>query len=130
MKHLKHSQMAQLDRSLEQQALELRREIRRLLLESDQQHHRDLAGLVHDAGDEAVANELADIGAAFIDRHVRELREVEAARARLTRGTFGICMDCGMDIQWERLAVYPVATRCADCARTREKSGAERMPTL
>jgi DnaK suppressor protein len=129
MKHLKPAQISQIDRDLEQRAAELHREIRRLLLESDQQHYRDLAGIVHDSGDEAVASELADIGAAFIDRHVRELRDVEAARVRLNRGIFGICTDCSADIPWERLAVYPIATRCADCARQHEK-GVEHMPTL
>jgi DnaK suppressor protein len=131
MKHLKHSQIAELDRLLERQVMDLRYEIRRLLLDSDQQHHRDLAGSVGDAGDESVANELTDIGAAFIDRHVRELREAEAARKRLATATFGECVDCGEGIEWERLRVFPVTTRCLECARQHERTHAhESTPTL
>jgi len=67
MKHLKHSQIAHLDRALDSRARELRQEIRDLLLQSDHEHHRDLAGMVSDEGDESVANMLADLDAA-IDR--------------------------------------------------------------
>jgi DnaK suppressor protein len=131
MKHLKHSQIAEIDRLLERQVMGQRHEIRRLLLESDQQHHRDLAGMVGDVGDESVANELTDIGAAFIDRHVHELREAEAARARLAAGAYGTCVDCGLGIEFERLKVFPVTTRCARCARHHEKTHAhEGTPTL
>lgn len=130
MKHLKHSQIAQLDRMLERRALDLRSEIRRLLLESDQQHFRDLAGTVHDSADEAVADELADIGAAFLDRHVSELREVQAARERLAKGSYGLCADCGSPLEWQRLRAFPAATRCVFCVERREKAGAERTPSL
>ena len=46
MNRLKHSQIAHLDRALDSRARELRQEIRDLLLQSDQEHHRDLAGMV------------------------------------------------------------------------------------
>lgn len=131
MKHLKHSQIAHLDRLLEQRVLELRRDIREALLQSDEQHHRDLAGMVGDTGDEAVANALADIGAAIIDRHVNELREVQASRAQMGAGTYGICADCGDGITYERLCVSPTATRCARCAPLHERTHAhEGTPTL
>jgi RNA polymerase-binding transcription factor DksA len=131
MRHLKHSQIAQLDRALEARSRALREEIRSLLERSDEQHHRDLAGAVADAGDESVANMLADLDAAWIDRHVRELREIEAARARLAAGTYAICSDCGLDIEFERLAANPVATRCVRCAFKHEKTHAhETAPKL
>ena len=131
MKHLKHSQIARLDRALEARGRELREEIRRLLLQSDQQHHRDLAGMVGDMGDESVANMLADLDAAFIDRHVHELREIEAARGRLVAGSYGICVDCRDGIDVKRLEAYPTTTRCARCAGQREKTHVhEPTPTL
>lgn len=131
MKHLKHSQIAHLDRALEDRNRELRQEIRALLLESDEAHHRDLAGMVSDVGDESVANMLADIDAAFIDRHVRDLREVENARQRLAAGTYGMCERCGQGIGYERLAAYPTAIRCFACEAQHEKTYAhEGTPTL
>lgn len=131
MKHLAHSQVAHLDRVLEARARAIREEIRQELLRSDQQHHRDLAGMVGDVGDESVANLLADLDAAIIDRHVRELREVEAARGRLKAGTFGFCADCREVIAAERLEAYPTATRCLRCAGRFEKIHShEGTPTL
>jgi RNA polymerase-binding transcription factor DksA len=129
--HLKHSQIAQLDRVLEARARELRDEIRQLLLQSDEQHHRDLAGLAGDVGDESFANLLADLDAAFIDRHVRELRGIEAARARLADGTYGRCASCGAGIDIERLTAYPTATRCVRCEAQHERTYVhEGTPTL
>jgi len=130
MKHLSHSEIAQLDRKLERRTLELRSEIRRQVVESDQQHYPDIAGTVHDTGDEAVADALTDINAAFVDRHVTELREVQAARARLAVGTFGICADCGGAIGWERLNAYPAATCCRSCVERREKAADRPVPRL
>ncbi|HEY7657362.1 MAG TPA: TraR/DksA C4-type zinc finger protein [Burkholderiales bacterium] len=131
MKHLKHSQVAHLDRLLENRNRELRQEIRALLLESDEEHHRDLAGMVSDVGDESIANLLTDLDAAFIDRHVHELREVEGARQRLAAGTYGVCARCGQGIGYERLAVYPTAIRCFACEAQHEKTYAhEGTPTL
>jgi RNA polymerase-binding transcription factor DksA len=131
MNHLKHSQIAHLDRALDSRVRELREEIRELLLQSDKEHHRDLAGMVSDEGDESVANMLADLDAAFIDRHVRELREVESARRRLAAGTYGMCIQCSQGIDFERLAAYPTAMRCITCEAQHEKTYAhEGTPTL
>ena len=131
MKHLRHSQIAHLDRALENRNRELRQEIRALLLQSDAEHHRDLAGMVSDVGDESVANLLADLDAVFIDRHVRDLRDVENARQRLAAGSYGVCARCGQDIGYERLAAYPTATRCFACEAQHEKTYAhEGTPTL
>jgi DnaK suppressor protein len=129
--HLKHSQIAHLDRALERRERELRAEIRALLLQSDVEHHRDLAGMVGDVGDESVANLLTDLDAAFIDRHVRDLREVESARKRLAAGAYGVCARCGQGIGYERLAAYPTALRCFACEAQHEKTHVhEGTPTL
>lgn len=79
---------------------------------------------------ESVANMVADLDAAILDRHVRELREVEAARGRLKTGICGVCVDCGGGIAWERLLANPMSVRCAPCARQHEKTYAhEDTPT-
>jgi RNA polymerase-binding transcription factor DksA len=131
MKHLTQSQIAHLERALDKRNRELREEIRALLLQSDAEHHRDLAGAVADIGDESVANLLADLDAAFIDRHVRDVRDVENARQRLAARTYGVCVRCGQGIGYERLAVYPTAIRCFACEARHEKTYAhEDTPTL
>jgi RNA polymerase-binding transcription factor DksA len=45
-----------------------------------------------------------------------EAREIRAALARIANGTYGICANCGATIPPERLAAYPMATRCIKCA--------------
>jgi DnaK suppressor protein len=50
-----------------------------------------------------------------------ELVEIDAAVARLSDGTYGICVDCGRDIPSARLEARPTATRCVDCAAKAER---------
>ena len=131
MSHLTHEQTAQIGRALRERERTLRAEIREGLLRSDESHHKDLAGMVSDAGDEAVANMLADVDIAAIDRDVRELREVERALARVARDDFGACADCGEAIGYPRLKATPIAVRCIACQGRRERGYAhEGTPTL
>ncbi|HZM35744.1 MAG TPA: TraR/DksA C4-type zinc finger protein [Burkholderiales bacterium] len=55
-------------------------------------------------------------------RDVRELRALEAAQRRLAEGSYGICVDCGSDVGYERLAAEPDAARCIECQRRHEKT--------
>jgi RNA polymerase-binding transcription factor DksA len=77
---------------------------------------------VHDLGDESIAALLSDIGNAELSRDLEELREVEAARRRLTEGAYGICVDCGAEIAFERLRAEPAAARCVECQARHEKT--------
>ena len=45
-----------------------------------------------------------------------ELKQINAALARVAEGTFGVCVKCGEDISNERLKVIPHAARCRNCA--------------
>jgi DnaK suppressor protein len=51
------------------------------------------------------------------------LSQVEAALARLDRGTYGACLDCDEDIAAARLAAQPEALLCIGCQREREEAG-------
>jgi RNA polymerase-binding transcription factor DksA len=131
MTQLTPSQVTQLADKLDERLRDLRADIRRELLQSDEERYRDVADKVGDVGDESVASLIADLGAAAVDRDIRELREVDAARERLKAGTCGVCVDCGDDIAWERLLAQPTALRCFPCAQQHEKTHAhEGMPTL
>ena len=79
-----------------------------------------------DTADEALASALIDLDTAIIDRHVIELRDIKAAHERMKKATYGICIDCGEEIVYERLAVYPSAKRCVRCQRQRESTYAHR----
>jgi RNA polymerase-binding protein DksA len=87
--------------------------------------YRTLAGSVGDTGDDAVADMLTDIENAEIARDVGELREIEAALARVDEGSYGLCVQCGREIRFERLQVNPTAQRCIDCQSVFEKTFAQ-----
>jgi len=49
-----------------------------------------------------------------------EVAKISAALARFDNGEFGICMGCGNTISPERIAAYPYAEECIDCAKDDE----------
>ena len=109
----------------------LRREISAELLRSDEEQYGDLAGQVHDTGEVALADLLVDIQLASIDRHVQEIRDIDAALMRIAEGNFGECFDCHEPIDIKRLEVYPTAKRCIVCQGARERTFAHgEQPTL
>jgi RNA polymerase-binding protein DksA len=86
---------------------------------------------VADSGEASVADLLVDLEAAMTDRDMRELREIDAAQQRMRDGNYGECLDCGGEIDFERLRANPVAVRCIVCQTQHEKSFAHgRTPTL
>ena len=84
----------------------------------------DLAGAAPDRADESVATLIADLDHAEVGRDLTELRALEAARQRLTDGSYGTCGDCGGEIGFERLQVNPAAVRCIRCQTAYEKTHA------
>lgn len=47
---------------------------------------------------------------------------VDGALARLAAGSYGLCVDCGAEIQLERLIALPQAARCIACQQRGERS--------
>lgn len=99
---------------------QLRQEIIEALRESRREDYAELAGRVHDRQDEAVADLLTDVRLAGMARDQDELRDVEAALARLHAGSYGICTDCGAAVDPARLEAFPTAKRCFACQRAHE----------
>jgi RNA polymerase-binding protein DksA len=131
MANLTPEQLAELKQRLEQRRIQLQREIRETLIHSDEERYIDLAGRVHDEGEQSVADLLSDFKIAIIDRQLSEHREVEAALKRMTMGSYGYCVDCGTEIGYERLVAYPMAKRDLTCQEMFEKTYAQGgSPTL
>lgn len=74
-----------------------------------------------DSGDEAAAASIASLNLTLANRLEQELRDIEAAQARIERGEYGVCIDCGEDIGYSRLQAYPTAKRCIRCQARHEK---------
>ena len=81
----------------------------------------DLEGVVGDEADQAFAKTRAGVETELVDRHLRELGAIEAARERIGARTFGLCPDCGGAIALARLRANPAALRCTDCQSRHEK---------
>ncbi len=122
---LSDEQAADFRKRLAARRAELLEDVRQELLRSDNERYIDLAGTVHDHGEEAIADLLADLAIAEIDWQVREIADIERALQRIAVGSYGVCTDCGEEIDHERLAVYPTAKRCYACQQRYELARAE-----
>jgi RNA polymerase-binding protein DksA len=112
---------------------ELRRLIHATLIDSKREDYRELAGSVHDSGDESVAELLEGLNIAQCEREVEELTDVEAALNRIVEDRYGICQDCGDAIALDRLKAWPTAKRCITCQTRREnerRGGKDSTPSL
>jgi RNA polymerase-binding protein DksA len=47
---------------------------------------------------------------------IREIQHIREALKRIAEGTYGVCSECGGDIDPRRLKALPSATRCISCA--------------
>ncbi len=112
---------------------ELRWLIHDALIASKREDYIELAGSVHDAGEESVAELLADMSLSTLDREVEELKDVESALQRIADGVYGRCTDCGDAIDGARLNAYLTAKRCQPCQtryETRKRGGRDATPSL
>ena len=115
MSELSAQQLQYFKQRLEKRFRQLREEIRQELLKSEDPYYQQLATTVHDTEEESVADLLFDLNLADIDRHVGEIRQIEAAQNRIETGNYGICVDCGVAITLQRLEANPAAARCIEC---------------
>lgn len=129
---LPNKQLSELSRILDQRREALLEEVRDELEKTENTQYVELIDRSPaDEGDQSVGDALADLNLTIIDRHIQEIRDIEAAKARIKDGSFGTCIGCGDEISVERLRAYPTAKRCVRCQQQREKTYAhERMPTL
>ena len=120
---LSQTHLADLVRLLDVRHAALLEEVRGELEQSENLQYIELLDRVPaDIGDQSMADALADLNLAIVDRHVRELRDIEAARARVADSTYGVCVDCGDHIALERLRAWPTAKRCHACQQQRERT--------
>jgi len=115
-------QSATLKATLRQRFDVLLAEVREDLLKSDDDRAAMLADRVRDVGDESLADLIVDLDLADTDRDLEELRDVEAALARIDLGTYGMCVQCGGPIPLDRLTAFPTAKRCQPCQAMHEKT--------
>ena len=69
----------------------------------------------HPEDSTAQVNTARDLEFALDEHENIELAQVAAALGRIEAGTYGQCVDCGVEIPAKRLHVSPAAARCIAC---------------
>ena len=119
-KQLTEQQASRLVRLMENRKEDLRRQIiaRRAALGG----HGISAEPVEDQADSAFHRTSAEVESELIDRYLREIAELDTARARAASGELGICIECGLAIDYRRLEAFPAALRCTRCQSLHERA--------
>jgi DnaK suppressor protein len=120
MTSLTAEQLNRMDERLAERQNVLREELRDAAAHPDR--YGDLSGEVPDRGDNAIADLITDLNSAEMSRDLEEFRQVQAARQRVRDGSYGDCLDCGLEIGYERLQACPTAFRCVICQGHYEKT--------
>jgi DnaK suppressor protein len=68
-------------------------------------------------GDSATATFDREVEVTLEDTLEDQLAQIDGALERVEAGTYGICIECGRQIQPDRLEALPYTDRCIDCAR-------------
>lgn len=128
---LTQQQTKELGKMINERRNALLAELREDAARTREQPYAEHAGSAPDSGDESVATLIADLEQADLTRDLDEFRALETARERLKGGDYGVCMDCGSDVAYERLKAFPAALRCIQCQERHEKTfGGEPKPSL
>ena len=128
---LTEHQTDKLRKQIDERRNSLLAELREDAERTREQPYAEHAGTAPDTGDESVASLIADLEQADMTRDLDEFRSLEAARERLKQGGYGICIDCGSDVGYDRLQAFPAALRCIQCQERHEKTyGGASKPSL
>lgn len=84
------------------------------------EHARDVLAQDYDDAPQRAMDREVDLTLSDIDGE--ELRAIRLALQRLPDPGYGLCVDCGGEIPFDRLRVEPQALRCVGCA-TRHEQG-------
>jgi DnaK suppressor protein len=122
MPALDDKQLQQLRTQLERRRAELVDEVEALDAQLSEAPSKQPHNQVEDLGELGEQRIREAVVAAEQERDVDELRQIAAAQERIARGEYGECIDCGIDIPFERLQAQPAAARCVPCQEKYERS--------
>lgn len=83
-----------------------------------------------DEVDESQRIQQEDLSFSLAEVDARLAQAIEGALIRMRRGDYGQCVECGNEIEAERLRAVPWAARCIDCQESMETEARERLPTI
>ena len=83
-------------------------------IEADARHEHD--PLEQDSAERSVQMENDEVLTALDDEGVVVLRQIEQALKLMDEGSYGVCVECGLEIPLGRLEAVPYTIHCVDCA--------------
>lgn len=126
---LNQQELQSITRQLEVHRAALQAHLQGLRRGANGERHPQVAGLVHDLGDESFAELATALSNASLGREAEALQDAEEALQRLRSNSYGYCVDCGQVIERKRLLAYPIAKRCLQCQREHENKHSEKDST-
>ena len=78
-------------------------------------------GQVQDSGDEALSLSLERLKNSLEKTEIDELNQIDEALNKISKGDYGICIDCAQPISNKRLESFPYAARCIICQEAAEE---------
>ncbi|RPJ06127.1 MAG: TraR/DksA family transcriptional regulator [Deltaproteobacteria bacterium] len=84
------------------------------------------SSLGSDIGDMSTLNTSSDLSAAIAARYADMLREIDQALSKLEEGTYGLCEECGEEIDGRRLEALPFTPYCLQCQKKIEEDRKKR----
>ena len=92
----------------------------------DERRQEALAGRPAEQLDAVLAEITQAADYAVVRQDAQDVRDIIAARQRVAAGAYGVCIDCGKAVAYERMLAYPTAKRCIGCQREHEQQRAVR----
>jgi DnaK suppressor protein len=83
-----------------------------------------------DEAEEAQRVSARDARITMGEREAQLAQLIEASLERMTNGEYGICVDCGREIELDRLQLVPWTLRCVADQEAQEFQGRDRSPSL
>ncbi|MBI5643775.1 MAG: TraR/DksA C4-type zinc finger protein [Deltaproteobacteria bacterium] len=84
----------------------------------------------YDLEELSIIDLIEDTGLAIADMRREQLEKLDEALRKIDDGTYGICNNCGSEIDEERLKAVAFAEYCVDCKKSQEKEAEEKKFTL
>jgi RNA polymerase-binding protein DksA len=90
-------------------------------LRKSQDHTGNLSSMPIHMADIGSENYEQELSLSLLENEEEALAQIERALARIDKGTYGTCEECGTEIPKERLKAIPYTRHCVECARKLEK---------
>ncbi|WP_296402731.1 RNA polymerase-binding protein DksA [Psychrobacter sp.] len=83
--------------------------------ESTKTYIQDESAALSDTNDRATQEEEFALALRTRDRERKLVRKIDKSLAEISKGDYGFCETCGVEIGLRRLEARPTATQCIDC---------------